>query len=143
MYLLILLLAGCLLMAAGIIDFIKKAISVKLITVIAVVCIAGAFCNKNATLFDIALGMGIGILALVISQVTCEQIGRGDGIVIMFIGMLIGVRGCFAMVCYAMMFMTLVSVGLLLFKRAGRYTKIPFLPALFAGYALYIGDIIF
>lgn len=143
MYLLTLLLAGVMLMIAGIIDFIKKEISIRLILAIAAVCVIGTLFNRNASLPDAALGMAIGILALAIAHITHEQIGRGDGIVIMFIGMLIGIRGCFVMICYAMMFMTFVSVALIMFKKAGRHTKIPFLPALFAAYALYIGDIIF
>ncbi len=142
MYLLTLLLTGGMLMAAAIMDFIKKEISVGFIMAIAAVCIIGALSNKNSSLYDMALGMVIGVLALAISRITHEQIGRGDGLVIMFVGMLVGVRGCFSMVCYAMMFMTFVSVGLIILKKAGRYTKVPFLPALFAGYALYIGDII-
>ncbi len=142
MYILALILTGLMLMAAGIIDFVKKEISVRFIVVMTAVCVIGALFNRNATLGDTVCGMSIGILVLLISQITREQIGRGDGIIITSIGMLLGIRGCFIIVCYAMLFMTFVSIGLILFKKAGRYTKVPFLPALFAGYAIYMGDII-
>ncbi len=143
MYILALVLTGFMLLAAGIVDFVKKEISIGFIMAIAAVCVTGALSNRSATLMDAVSGMIIGILTLAISKLTREQIGRGDGIVIMAVGALIGIRGCFIMVCYAMMLMAFVSVGLILFKKAGRYAKIPFLPALFAGYVIYVGDIIF
>lgn len=142
-YFLSLILVGIILMAAGIVDLIKKEIGRGFITSLAVICIIGLIFKGSNNLFDMLGGLCIGLCAVGISMASREQIGRGDGMVICAVGALTGFRGCLAMVCLASLIMAAVSIVILLLKKGNRYTKMPFIPALFAGYAAYIGVVLF
>ena len=112
-YILALILVGIILMAAGIIDLIKKEIGMGFIISLAVICIIGLIFKGNNNLFNTLGGLCIGLCAVGISMASREQIGRGDGMVICAVGALIGFRGCLTMVCFASLIMAAVSIIIL------------------------------
>ena len=132
--------AGLLLFAAGIMDLKSKTIRREIILVLMAVCFAGAFLrvfvNKEFGLWEIAGGVLIGCCAIGLSMASGEQIGRGDGLVISAIGLILGFRKCLFAVCMASIIMTLVSVIILILRKGNRRTRLPFIPALFAGYVM-------
>lgn len=140
MYLMIAVTTGVLLFAAGAMDFKSKTISRGIILVLMIVCFAGAFIkvfiNKEFGIWEIIGGVLIGLCAIGLSMVSREQIGRGDGLVIAAIGLMLGFRKCLFAVCMASIIMTLVSVIVLILRKGNRNTKLPFIPALFAGYVM-------
>ena len=69
-------------------------------------------------------------------MISREQIGRGDGIVIAVIGLVLGFRRCLAVVSVASLVMCAAAIVVLLFKKGNRRTQLAFLPALFVGYVL-------
>lgn len=143
MYFFILILTGIILLAAGIVDILRKEISRGFIAALAIVCIAGLVFKENNSIFDILGGFCIGLCVIGMSMISRGQVGRGDGLVICAVGALTGYRGCFIMVCYAALIMSAASIIILLLKKGDRHTKMPFIPALFAGYAAYVGVMVF
>ena len=80
--------------------------------------------------------VGLGIIGL--SVISKEQIGKGDGLVIAAVGIAFGARRCFLVLSTASFVMCVIAIGVLLLKKGGRQTRLPFLPALFAGYVLCV-----
>lgn len=143
MYLIILIIAvtiGVLLFVAGAMDLKSKTISRGIILVLMIFCFAGAFIkvfiNKEVGIWEIIGGVLIGLCAIGLSMVSREQIGRGDGLVIVAIGLMLGFRKCLFAVCMASIIMTLVSVIVLILRKGNKNTRLPFIPALFAGYVI-------
>ncbi|MCM1120260.1 MAG: hypothetical protein NC543_12975 [bacterium] len=83
----------------------------------------------------LAFGVGLmpGVIMLLLSRVTREQIGRGDAWELMHMGNWLGWTDCLAALSVALLGIFIVSVLLLFFGKAGRNTRIPFVPFLCAG----------
>ena len=124
-----------LLMAAAIEDIKKKEISRVLLAGIGISCSWGCCLMNNRNWWEIIGGFTIGLCVIGISIISAEQIGKGDGMVIAALGLLLGARNCFFMIGIASILMTMLSIVILTLKKAGRHTKIPFIPAIFGGYA--------
>lgn len=76
-------------------------------------------------------------LALLLAAVcTKESIGTGDGLLLCVLGVFCGIKKAMAVLGMALVFAALLAVILLVIKRAGKKTELPFLPCLFAGYLL-------
>lgn len=138
-----LIIVGIMLFAAGITDLKSKAVSRRFLLALTLVCTSGLLLRGGPGLTDAAGGFGIGLCVTGLSVISCGQIGRGDGIVIASVGLLLGFRGCLAMVCFASFIMALASVVVLALKKGGRHTRLAFLPALFTGYLIYLGQGLF
>ncbi|MDE7208194.1 MAG: A24 family peptidase [Lachnospiraceae bacterium] len=140
MYIIIAVVIGVLLFAAGVMDLKSKTISRRLILALAVASLAGALINvfvgKEFGVWEVVGGVLIGVCAIGLSMISREQIGRGDGLVIAAIGLMLGFRRCLFAVCMASIIMTLVSVIILILRKGNRNTRLPFIPALFAGYVM-------
>lgn len=136
MFFVISIIIGILLFAAGIMDLKSKSISRGFIFILLLVCLTGAFIKKDFGIWNAAGGLLIGLCAVGLSMASREQIGRGDGLVIAAIGLALGFRECLFLVCIASGIMVLVSVGVLILRKGDRDTRLPFIPALFAAYAV-------
>lgn len=135
-YMLMILIA-IMLFGAGIADIKRLAVSRLYIAAMYIVCILTLLTTKSPDLIGALSGAVVGICTLGISIISDEQIGKGDGLIIAALGLVLGFRGCLSVVCIASMIMCLVAVILLAFKKAGKKTKLPFIPALFAGYTIF------
>lgn len=140
MYFIIAVITGILLLAAGVMDLKNKSVSRGMILLLMLTCLLGAltrvFLNQGFGLGDAVGGVLIGFCMIGLSVISREQIGRGDGFVIAAIGLILGFRKCLFAVCMASIIMTLVSVIVLILRKGNRNTKLPFIPALFAGYVM-------
>lgn len=138
----LIIIIGALLLIAGIIDIRKQIISRRLLGILFMVClITVPFMTKNS-LFSMIGGLAIGFCTIGISMLSREQIGRGDGIVITAIGLVLGARQCLLVVCIASLLMSFIAIGVLLFRKGNRQTRLPFLPAIFAGYVFCVGQVL-
>ncbi len=126
---------GVLLLIAGITDIRKRQISRRLLMLLTLVCIVAVLVRGSFAVMA-AGGMAIGLCVIGISMISREQIGRGDGIVIAVIGLVLGFRRCLAVVSVASLVMCAAAIVVLLFKKGNRRTQLAFLPALFVGYVL-------
>jgi leader peptidase (prepilin peptidase)/N-methyltransferase len=133
---------GAMLFVAGIIDIATRQISRGFIAIFLMTCLVAAWLDGDTDIVAAACGMLPGICALGISMASKEQIGRGDGLVILCLGIFLGFRGCFIVVCVASVFMCMVSIIVLALRLGSRSTRLPYIPSLFAGYAVYAASLI-
>ena len=81
------------------------------------------------------LGALPGLLLTVLSYYT-DKIGRGDGIVIMIVGACENCIFAAILICMACVFLTVVSVILMLFRKVTRNTRMPYIPFVALAYGL-------
>ena len=74
-----------------------------------------------------------GAFFLMTGFITREKVGYGDGLLLVILGLLLGAYRCFFILCIGLAFSAVVSLFLLLFRRAGRHSRIPFAPFLVLG----------
>ncbi len=127
---------GVLLFAAGVTDIRTKQIGRRQLLLLLLVCLAVIPMKKDFGLLNAVGGLTIGLGVIGVSVATREQIGRGDGIVIAAMGIALGARKCIWLICVSSAIMCAAAIVVLLLKRGGRQTRLPFLPAVFAGYVL-------
>ena len=121
--------------AGALMDGKRKPISFAYLWVGIVLAIAflwGEWSESKLTLIDLILRLLPGAFFLICSRLTQEKVGYGDGMMLLILG------GCFPLsslwlICLMAIFLLTLWAGLLLtLKKAGRHTKIPFLPFLWA-----------
>lgn len=125
---------GLLLFVAAVMDLKSKSISRGFLLVLMLVSAASSFASVDFEIWNVVGGALIGVCIVGVSMISGEQIGKGDGIVIIALGIALGFRECLALVCLASLMMALVSVVILSLKKGNKKTRLPFLPALFVGY---------
>lgn len=128
---------GVILFAAGITDIRNRQVGRGLLLVLALSCIAALPFQEEFRIYDALGGLAVGLCAVGVSMASRGQIGKGDGIVIAAVGVVLGFRDCLAAVCVASLLMCTAAIAVLLCRKGNRNTRLPFLPAVFAGYALY------
>jgi len=93
---------------------------------------------NGVPLSEVAAGVIPGGILLLVSLVTEESIGYGDGLVLLVLGVLCGAMEAVAVLGMALLLAAVLSMVLLVLKRVGRKTKLPFLPCLCSGYLLFL-----
>lgn len=91
--------------------------------------------NWRWLVVSILLGALPGVYMMTVAYLTGKA-GYGDGITLMNLGMLTNYKTCILLWGFSMIFLSLVSVGLLCLRRANKDTRIPYLPFLTAVYAM-------
>lgn len=74
-----------------------------------------------------------GAVLLAVAVLT-KKAGWVDGVVLLFLGILTGFRECIFSFTLSMLFISVVSLVLLVLRRVGKNTTLPYLPFLCAGY---------
>lgn len=92
--------------------------------------------QKDGSVFYHISGMLAGIFLIVCSYVTKGQIGIGDGLIFCFTGILLGPGRNIYLLFIALVFCAMISSLMVATKRAGKKTKIPFVPFVAAAYPL-------
>ena len=128
------------LIAMSLFDLFEKRVPVWLLTIGGIPAIVTAmFTYRNGTgsLSQLLFGMLPGVLLLVVAAVT-RKAGWADGIVLLIMGLLTGLWEC--MVCFmvSLIAMSAVSLPLLVLRKVGKNTTLPYIPFLCAGYLLRI-----
>ena len=86
--------------------------------------------------WELLLGLLPGCLSIVLAFITREQIGYGDGLLLLMLGGCVGGESALGIWIGGLVASFIVSVVLLTIRKAGRNTRIPFVPFLFLGYML-------
>lgn len=81
-----------------------------------------------------AAGIIPGIIVFGIAWMTREAVGYGDGAVIVVCGIYLGILETIALLFYALLLCSAMSAVLLMLKRGGRKTEVPFVPHLLFGF---------
>lgn len=105
------------------------AVSGVIVTCVSVhrVCMVGM--QDMQLLWSVLPGVGMLLIALV-----SKKAGWADGIVLVLLGVMVGFRVCAFSFALSMLIISVVSLVLLMLKRVGKNTKIPYLPFLWIGY---------
>ena len=97
-----------------------------------ILLIAGCF---NETGIQSRLGgLAVGLLLLLFAYFSKEAVGIADGIIIAVCGVAFGVYETIMFCFFAGIYAAVVSFVLLLRKKVGRKSRVPFLPFLLLGY---------
>lgn len=88
----------------------------------------------TASIFSVLPGLGL----LLLSQLTEEKVGEGDGILLLLLGLLEGAQKVLSVFCVGLFLQALLAAGLLLAKKVKRQTAIPFAPFLLAARVLFL-----
>ena len=95
--------------------------------------------GEDASVISVGMAFLPGVIALILSYITKEQIGYGDGLILLAMGGCLGMRQAMMIVGIALGASFVVSVALVLLRKAGRNQKLPFVPFLFAGWIMASG----
>lgn len=83
------------------------------------------------------LGCVPGVFLLVTARFTGKA-GYGDGLALLHVGLFTNYKTSTFLLCLSMLLMSFFSVGAVAVKKAGRSTKVPYLPFLTAAYVAYV-----
>ncbi len=89
--------------------------------------------SGSLSLWEPALSLIPGLVMLILSVVTRQGIGPGDGLLVLAAGPALGLSGTITSLAAAFCISGLFSGILLLTKKAGKKTKIPFVPFMAVG----------
>ena len=80
-------------------------------------------------------GMIPGIILLLLALGT-QKAGWADGVVLMFLGSVLGLRQCVLTVMFSLILISVVSAALLILKKADQGTAVAYIPFLTIGFVL-------
>lgn len=129
---------GIWLLLLSVSDIRKKSFPVWMLG-IGVVGAAGVLCLEMAA--GRVVGVSIlksvlpGLLFLLIAAVT-KNMGYGDGMVLILLGLMRGQKHCVTALMLGMLVISFFAVVVLILRRAGRNTRLPFLPFLSVGWVI-------
>lgn len=83
-------------------------------------------------------GVGIGLLMLLVSKLTGGGIGVGDGFVLCVTGLYRGFWVNLILLFVALLFAAVWGIGLIIIKKAGRRSEMPFVPFLFTAHTIIL-----
>lgn len=101
-------------------------------------CVVGAMLQMQSgtgTFWDIFLGAAVGLSVLLCSILGKEQIGTGDGILLLLLGIFCG-RKVLWVLWLASLTGSAKAIYLLITKKGSKKTRFAFVPALGVGYAV-------
>lgn len=85
------------------------------------------------TVTEMGISLLPGFFFLLTGFFTGEKVGYGDGLLLIVSGLVLGVYRCFLALGIGLVFSAAISLLLLLLRKAGRYSRIPFVPFLVLG----------
>ncbi len=89
--------------------------------------------KNSLDMFELSFSLIPGCLMIMASFVSRQQLGYGDGLLVLFSGPALGFYDMGLSMVIAFFVSSIISGGLILFKKAGRKTAIPFVPFIAAG----------
>lgn len=82
----------------------------------------------NRVWWNSVMGATIGILLILVSIVTHQQIGLGDGILFVITGIGLGIINNILLLVSSLCLVSIISLILISIKKVGRKTTLPFVP---------------
>lgn len=127
---------GVFLLIEGIRDIKKREISMISVIITSMI----GFLLRIPNIADVWLGLIggviVGVIFLLISKFTKERIGYGDGWVLLTAGICLGFRGVICLLSASLFIASVFSIALLLVRKVGRKTELPFVAFMIPGYIL-------
>lgn len=85
------------------------------------------------SIFSIFWALIPGFVVLLISLITGEKIGLGDGLILLCVGCFQGVKDVLCMLFFSFVILTVFLILFLVMRRVGRTSRVPFVPFMFMG----------
>ncbi len=89
--------------------------------------------NGNLSFAETGLAVLPGCFLLLISFITGESIGYGDGLLLAVIGLFTGFNRCMIILCISLALISISSLALLCMQKVTRNSRLPFVPFLALG----------
>lgn len=119
-------------------DVKTKTISNKVLSLWAVSSLCLLALSRSISLGQMIAGLSVGLLLLVFSLLSREQIGKGDALVFCILGMGHGMYVNVAILLLSLFFSAVTAVVLLVCAKVGRKEQIAFLPFILTAYVLFL-----
>ena len=126
------------LFVAAFIDYRKKEIPLILPVIGFVPALAISLILKSPTLLELALGIAVGGIALLLAKFTKQAIGYGDGMILICTGAALGFIKNLIMLALALIIAACACALLMFIKRKKKKDEVAFIPFLFCGYVATI-----
>ena len=120
-------------------DIKAKRILIWSVWVLGIFGLLYGFISKELMILQVLITLLPGIIFLIISKVTKESLGYGDGIVVLVMGVFINMQKLVRSLMLALLFAALWSIILMIFWGKKKQADFPFLPFVLLG---YIGGIL-
>lgn len=82
-------------------------------------------------------GGALGVF-FVIFGIVSREMGLGDGIVLLMLGLLAGIQGLISILFVALTVCAVTAAVLCILGKAGKRSRLPFVPFIFFGFLLYL-----
>lgn len=89
---------------------------------------------RRSSIWDILLGICVGVMVLILAWATRGSIGAGDGMLLMVSGIFLGFWRNISMFMTALAMVGAVALFMITVKKKGRNYRLPFAPFLLAAY---------
>ena len=116
-------------------DYIKKEIPLFVVwlgIITAIILRAAGFLG-GTTWWGLGMSLLPGIFFWILGFVTREQVGYGDGWLLLMIGLFVGYENCFVVLLIGLVTESSVALLLLVFRKIHRDEEVPFAPFLLLG----------
>ena len=119
-------------------DFRKKEVNIPVLGILVVAAMVMFFLGKDISVSNAIIGLAEGVLLILVSVMTKGQIGIGDGILLAACGLMLGGKDNMVMFFFACLSSAIVSVLIMIIKKADKKTKIPFVPFMIPGFLIMV-----
>lgn len=126
------------LFVAAFIDYRKKEIPIILPIVGFIPALILSLITKTPVFLDMVLGCLIGSLSIILSKITKQAIGYGDGMILICTGAALGFLRNLTMVILALIIAACTCALLMFIKRRKTKDDVAFIPFLLGGYVATI-----
>lgn len=126
------------LFVAAFIDYRKKEIPFFLPVIGFIPALTLSLIQKTPTLIELALGITVGGIALILAKLTNQAIGYGDGMILICTGAALGFIKNLIMLAIALIIAACACALLMFIKRKRKKDEIAFIPFMFCGYVATI-----
>ena len=119
-------------------DFRKKEVNIPVLGILVVAAMVMIFLGKEISVSNAIIGLAEGLLLILVSVMTKGQIGMGDGILLAACGLMLGGKDNMVMFFFACLSSAIVSVLIMIIKKADKKTTIPFVPFMIPGFLIMV-----
>lgn len=119
-------------------DWRKKYVSLWLTVSMCILAFILKVIEQKNVLENIAAGIFLGLLLLVIGKITGNGIGEGDALILLGLGIYMGIFQAAAVLFYGLVGCALTGMIFMILRKKKWKEEIAFIPFLFAGYIIQV-----